>query len=152
MQKTPFQNRWRISCNTHKFEYICKVTKINPLRKLESCISFFWECRLVKLVSYIVSPMLLVTTCKRSHSKIPHHFSTVLRWFIPEYEGKTVFWSFWHFPLHNLNHITTKESRLKPLTYHREIFHKLGVVSEYCSKLKYSEKISLENFSKRHVN
>ncbi len=32
-----------------------------------------------------------------------------LRWFIPEYEGKTVFRSFWHFPLHYLNHIGTKE-------------------------------------------
>ncbi len=39
-----------------------------------------------------------------------------LRWFIPEYEGKTVFWSFWHFLLHYLNHIRTKESRLKTLT------------------------------------
>ena len=46
---------------------------------LESCISFFWECILVKLGSYIIFAMLLVITCKRPHSKIPHRFPTVLK-------------------------------------------------------------------------
>ena len=57
----------------------CKVTKIHPLRNLESCISFFWECILVKLGSYIILAMLLLITCKRPHSKIPHRFPTVLK-------------------------------------------------------------------------
>ena len=68
----------------------CKVTKIYPLRKLESCISFFWECSLVKLVSYIVLPMLLVITCKRPHSKIHHHFPTVLKCLSASRHVKTV--------------------------------------------------------------
>ncbi len=54
-----------------------KVTKICPLRKLESCVSFFAECILVKMGSSIISAMLLVITCKGPHSKIPHHFPTV---------------------------------------------------------------------------
>ncbi len=56
-----------------------KITKIHPLRTLESCFSFFWECSLVNLASYIIWPMFLVITCKRPHSKIPHRFLTVLK-------------------------------------------------------------------------
>ena len=33
----------------------------------------------MKLVSYIISPMLPVITCKRPRSKIPHGFPTVLK-------------------------------------------------------------------------
>ncbi len=44
---------------------ICKITKIHPLRKLESCFSFLRGCSLVKLGSYFILPMLLVISCKR---------------------------------------------------------------------------------------
>ncbi len=44
-----------------------KVTKIHSLRKLESCISFSWECTLAKLGSHIILTMLLKITCKRPH-------------------------------------------------------------------------------------
>ena len=57
----------------------CKVTKIHPLWKLVSCISFFSECILEKLSSNIISAMLPVITCKRPHSRIPHRFLTVLK-------------------------------------------------------------------------
>ena len=68
----------------------CKITKIHPLRKLESCISFFWECSLVKLVSYIISAMFLVISCKKPHFKIPHLFSTVIKCLSASQPRKTV--------------------------------------------------------------
>ncbi len=78
----------------------CKITKIHPLRKLESCISFFWECSLVKLVLYIISAMLLVVTSKRPHSKIPYRFSTVLKCLSAIQPRKTVKYEIWgNFPL-----------------------------------------------------
>ena len=57
---------------------------------LERCISFFWECILVNLGSYIMSAMLLVIACKRPHSKIIHHFTTVLKCLSACQLGKTV--------------------------------------------------------------
>ena len=42
-------------------------------------ISFYWQCNLVKLVWYIISPMRLVITCKRPRTKIPNRFPTVLK-------------------------------------------------------------------------
>ncbi len=63
-------------------------------------------------------------------------FPYLLRWFILEYDGKTIFWSFWHFPLHYLNHIATKES-------HSLYYTLLGNISNF---------ISLENCLKRHVS
>ncbi len=51
---------------------------MHPLILLECCIYFFWECILVNLGSYIILAMLLVIKCKRPHSKISHHFPTVL--------------------------------------------------------------------------
>ncbi len=55
----------------------CEITKIHPLRKLDRCISLFWECSLAKVGSYIISAILLAITCKRPHFKILHRFPTV---------------------------------------------------------------------------
>ncbi len=57
----------------------CKITKFHSSRKLESCISFLRQCMLVKLGSYIISPILPVRTCKIPNSKIPHSSPTVLK-------------------------------------------------------------------------
>ena len=68
----------------------CKITKIHLLRKLDCCISFSRECNLVKLVSYIFCPMLLVITCKRPHSEIPDRFPTLLKCLSASQLRKTV--------------------------------------------------------------
>ncbi len=110
----------------------CETTKIHPLRKLESYISFFWECNLLKLVSYIISPMLLVITCKRPHSKIPHRFPTVIKCLSASHLRKTVkyeisgnfrmTWSLkigwlfqfiWYFDMQSFQNITWNTTELK---------------------------------------
>ena len=49
-----------------------------------------WECILVKLGSYITTPMLIVIICKRLHSKIPYSFPTVLKCLSAHQLRKTV--------------------------------------------------------------
>ncbi len=49
-----------------------------------------YKYKLVKLVSYTISPMLLVITCERPRSKIPHCFPTVLKCLTASQLRKTV--------------------------------------------------------------
>ena len=56
-----------------------KITKLYSSSKFESCRSFLDECVSGILGSYIIPPGLLLTTCKRPHSKILPGYVTILR-------------------------------------------------------------------------
>ncbi len=73
--KIPHGSRTPIRClSTSRHR---KITKLGSSRKFGSCISFWEECISVSRGSYTISPVHLVTTCKRPHSRILHGCLTI---------------------------------------------------------------------------
>ncbi len=54
-------------------------TKLDSSSKFVSCLAFWEKCISVNLGLYKISQVLLITICKRPHSKIPHGCLTILK-------------------------------------------------------------------------